>query len=296
MKRHDTLALVAAAVTGVQVGAALVASRFVIHDIGPASLAFLRYAIAVLCLAPFVIASARVRFTFRDLLAVMGLGIVQFGILIVLLNLGLQFISSTRAALLFSTFPLLTMIIAALLGRERLTGAKSAGVTLTVVGVAIALGERLITDNGAGDGLGALLVLAAALCGAVSSVLYRPYLSRYPTLPVGALAMLASVVFLAGPAGLEGLFTEGTRLDQPGWIVVLLIGLSSGIGYVLWLWALKHTTPTRVTVFLSLSPITASLLGALILSEPLTLGVLLGLAGVVGGLWLATRMIVDEPV
>ena len=289
MRRHETLALAAAAVTGVQVGAALVASRFVIHDIGPASLAFLRYAVAVLCLAPFVIAGGRVRFAPRDLLVVMGLGIVQFGILIALLNLGLQFISSTRAALLFSTLPLMTMIAAASLGRERLTGAKSAGVILTVIGVAIALGERLVAESGASDGLGAVLVLAAALCGAVSSIFYRPYLSRYPTLPVGALAMVASVVFLAGPAGLEGLFTEGTRLDQRGWIVVLMIGLSSGVGYVLWLWALKHTTPTRVTVFLSLSPITASLLGALILDEPFTLGVLLGLAGVVGGLWLATR-------
>lgn len=289
MRRHETLALAAAAVTGVQVGAALVASRFVIHDIGPASLAFLRYAVAVLCLAPFVIAGGRVRFAPRDLLVVMGLGIVQFGILIALLNLGLQFISSTRAALLFSTLPLMTMIAAASLGRERLTGAKSAGVILTVIGVAIALGERLVAESGASDGLGAVLVLAAALCGAVSSIFYRPYLSRYPTLPVGALAMVASVVFLAGPAGLEGLFTEETRLDQRGWIVVLMIGLSSGVGYVLWLWALKHTTPTRVTVFLSLSPITASLLGALILDEPFTLGVLLGLAGVVGGLWLATR-------
>lgn len=294
MRRHQALALAAAAVTGVQVGAALVASRFVIFDIGPASLAFLRYAIAVLFLAPFVIAGGRVRFAPRDLLAVMGLGIVQFGILIALLNLGLQFISSTRAALLFSTLPLMTMIAAAYLGRERLTGTKSAGVTLTVVGVAIALGERLITDSGASDGLGALLVLAAALCGAVSSVFYRPYLSRYPTLPVGASAMLASVAFLAGPAGLEGLFTEGARLDQRGWIVVLLIGLSSGIGYVLWLWALKNTTPTRVTVFLSLSPITASLLGALILDEPFTPGVVLGLAGVVSGLWLATRSGADE--
>ena len=85
--------------------------------------------------------------------------------------------------------------------------------------------------------------------------------------------MLASVVFLAGPAGLEGLFTRWTRLDPQGWMAVLLIGLSSGIGYILWLWALKHTTPTRVTVFLSLSPITASLLGALILGETFTLGV-----------------------
>jgi drug/metabolite transporter (DMT)-like permease len=289
VRRTETLALMAAAATGVQVGAALVASRFVIHDIGPASLAFLRYAIAVFCLLPLVLMTARTRFVLRDLLAVMGLGIVQFGILIALLNIGLQFISSTRAALLFSTFPLMTMVIAALLGRERLTAMKTAGVTLTVVGVGIALGERLMTDNATNEWIGALLVLAAALCGAVCSVLYRPYLSRYPTLPVGAWAMLASVVFLSGPAGMEGLFTQWPELKPQGWMAVLFIGLSSGIGYVLWLWALKHTTPTRVTVFLSLSPITASLLGALILSETFTLGILVGLVGVVSGLWLATR-------
>jgi drug/metabolite transporter (DMT)-like permease len=207
----------------------------------------------------------------------------------VLLNLGLQYISSTRAALLFSTFPLMTMFIAARLGRERLTRMKVAGVALTIVGVGAALGERLLTHTAAGEWLGALLVLAAALCGAVCSVLYRPYLTRYPTLPVGAWAMLASVLFLAAPAGLEGLFTEAPRLDRAGSMAVLFIGLSSGIGYVLWLWALKHASPTRVTVFLSLSPITAALLGVPLLGEPLTSGVLVGLAGVAAGLWLATR-------
>jgi len=43
-------------------------------------------------------------------------------------------------------------------------------------------------------------------------------------------------------------------------------------------------------VFLSLSPITAALLGVSLLGEPFTFGVLIGLAGVVAGLWLATRM------
>ena len=246
--------MAAAAATGIQVGAALVATRFVVNDIGPASLAFLRYAVAVLCLISPLLMSARTRFAPRDLVVVMALGIVQFGILIALLNLGLHFISSTRAALLFATFPLMTMVIAALLGRENLTGTKAAGVVLTIVGVAVALGERLLTESASGEWLGAVLVLTAALCGAVCSVLYRPYLARYPTLPVGFWAMLSSVGFLSGLAGMEGLFTEPPRLDPKGWTVVICIGLSSGIAYVLWLWALKHASPTRVTVFLSLKP------------------------------------------
>jgi drug/metabolite transporter (DMT)-like permease len=286
---RERLALAAAAATGVQVGAALVATRFVIHDIGPASLALLRYAIALLCLLPAVFLSARTRFAPRDLMAVMGLGVVQFGVLIALLNVGLQFISSTRAALLFSTFPLLTMLIAAALGREPLTRAKGAGVALTIAGVGLALSEKLMASNSKNEWLGALMVLLAALCGAVCSVLYRPYLARYPTLPIGAWAMLASVLFLSGLAGAEGFFADGPHLGALGWAAVVFIGGSSGIGYFLWLWALKHTTPTRVTVFLSLSPITAVLLGVWLLGEPFTPGVLLGLIGVVGGLWLATR-------
>jgi drug/metabolite transporter (DMT)-like permease len=44
-----------------------------------------------------------------------------------------------------------------------------------------------------------------------------------------------------------------------------------------------------VTVFLSLSPVTAAALGALLLDEPVSGGALAGLACVVAGLWLAHR-------
>lgn len=47
------LALLAAAATGVQVGAAMVASRFVVADVPPLTLALLRYSIGFCCLLPF---------------------------------------------------------------------------------------------------------------------------------------------------------------------------------------------------------------------------------------------------
>jgi drug/metabolite transporter (DMT)-like permease len=69
----------------------------------------------------------------------------------------------------------------------------------------------------------------------------------------------------------------------------VFIGLSSGGGYVLWLWALANTSATRVTVFLSLSPITAAGLGMLLLAEPVSSAMLAGLVCVVAGLWIAMR-------
>ena len=285
------LAAAAAAATGIQVGSAMVATRIVVDQAGPASLALLRYAIGFCCLVPFVLAAApRARFARRDLLPIGLLGIAQFGLLIALLNYGLRVIPSARAALIFATFPLLTMVIAAALGHERLTAGRTVGVLLTVAGVAVALGEKAAGSPAAPtEWIGEIAVFASALCGAACSVLYRPYLARYAALPVSAFAMLASVGFLAVLAVPEGFFGGLPRFSAGGWLAVLFIGAGSGIGYYLWLWALRHASATEVTVFLALSPITAAWLGALMLGERMSPASVLGLALVALGLWLAHR-------
>lgn len=282
-------AAAAAAATGVQVGAAMVATRFVVDQTDPAALAMLRYMIGFLCLLPAVLTSGqRMRFARDDVVPIALLGIVQFGVLIALLNFGLQYIPSARAALIFASFPLLTMVIAAALGNERLSAAKTAGVLLTMLGVGVALGEKALTHSGtAVEWLGESAVFGSALCGAVCSVLYRPYLRKYPTLPVSAFAMLASVGFLAILAAGEGFFSAAPRFTAGGWLAVLFIGVSSGIGYYLWLWALNHASPTRVTVFLALSPVTAAMLGTILLGEAVSIAAVVGLLLVILGLFVA---------
>jgi drug/metabolite transporter (DMT)-like permease len=164
------------------------------------------------------------------------------------------------------------------------------GVLFTIVGVGFALGEKvLLTTETANEWIGELAVLASTLCGALCSVLYRPYLRKYPTLKVSASAMFASVGFLALAATVEGQFAWSFRFTIWGWLVVFFIGGGSAIGYYLWLWALGHSSPTQVTVFLSLSPITSAVMGALLLAEPISALFLVGLICVIVGLWLAHR-------
>ena len=153
----------------------------------------------------------------------------------------------------------------------------------------LALGEKAVRRGGGpNEWIGELAVLASALCGAACSVLYRPYLRKYPTLRVSAFAMLASVVFLALLAAGEGFFDALPRFTAGGWAAVVFIGIGSGVGYYLWLWALAHAAATEVTVFLALSPVTATWLGAWFLAEEVSTMSLLGLAGVLLGLWLAS--------
>jgi drug/metabolite transporter (DMT)-like permease len=275
----------------VLVGAAIVASRFVVAEVPPLTLAMLRYAIGFLCLLPFALGAlrpARLAVPPRDLAAMAALGIGQFGILIALLNWGLQSVGAAQAALIFSLFPLLTLLLAAALGRERVTASLLGGVLVSIAGVAVSIAPKLQAVAG-GSWWGELAVLASACTGALCSVLYRPYLQRYPTVPVSAFAMLASVLFLALAALGEQWPARVGHLSAPAWAAVAFIGVSSAVGYFWWLHALKHESPTRVTVFLALNPVTAALLGWSLLGEGLRGELLLALALIACGLWLATR-------
>ena len=278
-------------------GAAIVASRFAVAEVPPLTLAMLRYAIGFCCLLPFAWGALTggksgpapvARSRALDLLAMAALGIGQFGVLIALLNFGLQHIGAAQAALIFSLFPLLTLLLSAALGRERVTQSLVLGVLISIAGVALALAPKLGAPL-AGHWQGELAVAAAACTGALCSVLYRPYLQRYPTVPVSAFAMLASVLFLALLALGEHWPGRVGSFSAQAWAAVAFIGVSSGIGYFWWLYALKHESPTRVTVFLALNPVTAALLGWALLGEALHPAALGALILIAGGLWLATR-------
>lgn len=281
----------AAAGTGIQVGAAMVATRYVVDAAGPASLGFLRYLVGLLCLAPALLLAPWKQIAARDLLPIALLGVGQFGLLIVLLNYSLLHIPAGRASLLFATFPLMTMLLSALLGREEITRRKVAGSLLTFLGVAIALGGAAFApDPQQGSAwLGTVAALGAALCGAICSVCYRPYVARYSSLHVTALAMFAAVVMLGGWAVCEGFFASTPRLSLEEGAAIVFIGVSSGVGFFLWVYALGHAPPTLVTMFLALGPVTAALGGTLLLGEEMPLAAVLGLAAVLCGLWLALR-------
>lgn len=275
---------------GILVGLGIVATRFAVDQAGPVSLAFFRYGLAFLCLLPVALKVAPWPFARRDIIPIVLLGIVQCGLLIVFLNIALQYIPSARASLIFATFPLMTMVLSVLFGKEAFSARVALAVLLTIAGVALALGEKVTTTGAVEtEWIGEIAAFAAALSGAACSIFYRPYLQRYPTVSVGALAMLASIVFLALAAIPEGLFDAVPAFTGAGWLAVVFIGISSGVGYFLWLFALRHAGATEVTIYLGLSPVTAALGGALLLAEVPGVLTFAGLVLVIGGLWLASR-------
>ncbi|SHI01589.1 DMT family transporter [Pollutimonas bauzanensis] len=282
-------ATIAAATTGVLVGAAMVSTRVVSSDASPATLAFLRYLIGLCVLAvPVLLAStSRTRFPPADAVAVSVLGVFQFALLIVLLNYSLETLPAATCALVFSTMPLFTMCLAIALRRETYSSRKLGGLALAISGVGFLLYSSPAQIDAPPADLPALAALVGAtLTGAVCSILYRPYLQRYPVLPTSALAMFAAVIFLTGLC-LATAQPLAPRLSAIQWANVGFIGLSSGLGYFCWLWALAKIDASRVVAFQALGPVTAAAIELALTRHPPSWQLLLSITLVVSGLLLA---------
>ncbi len=282
------LPTLAALSIGTQVGLQITLTRSLATHIPPASLALLRYGIALGLLAPLALLGARVRFRIRDLLPIGVLGILNFGLMIAVQNEALRHLPAGRGSLIFATLPFFTMLLSAALGYERLTLAKAAGVMLTILGVGLVVGAGVISGampSWAGEGL----MLLAAILAATCSVLYRPFVRRYPALAVSAIAILCADLCLL-PAGMaEGLFGHLGQISMPAWFGLIALGASSAFFYWLWLWTLGRAAPTLVNVFQALGPVTAAGSAALFLQEALSATFALGTVIVMLGFVLAYR-------
>jgi len=269
-------------------GTAIGATRYLIGLTDPLSLGAFRFGIGVVLLLPVALLRRERWPGARDWPAVAALGLLFFALFPVLFNASLIHTTAARGALALSTLPVLTMLIAALFGVERLTRRKSAGVSIAMGGVALALLAGL-ANAPAGAWRGDLLMLAAALCMALYSVSARPLMARSGPVAFTSIAMGVGAICLTAASAFRGGFASVANFGTVQWIAILYLGVFGGaVVFILWAYALERTTPTRVAVSITVNPIMAALVGALLLHEPIAWNLIVGLLAVFLGIWVAT--------
>jgi len=280
---------VAAAVLSSSVGGMNTAvSRYAISATDPVTLAALRFGLGFLILLLIALASGSRWPQRRDWIGVAGLGILFFGIFMGLFNLSLRYTTAARGALALSTLPLLTMAVGAALRIEPLGARKTVGVLVAMAGVALALAAGL-ADAPAGAWRGDAIMVVAALCYALYNVWSRPFIARSDPLAFVTAGMGAGSACLALLACWGGGFAAAERFGWPQWgAVAYLVVIGAAVTFFLWVFALAHTTPTRVANTITLNPVTASILAAILLGEPIGLNLVAGVAAVFIGIWLAS--------
>ena len=288
-------------------GASIGATRFGRHAIDPLAIGAFRFGLFFVCLVIDSLAVGGVRCgrglvcllpvalwqggrwpARADWPAVVGLGLLFFGLFPVLFNAALVFTTAARGSLALSTLPLLTMVVAAGLGVEPLTMRKTVGVLIAMTGVALAL----LSDMGsatAGAWRGDALMLCAAVCMAFYSVWSRPFISRFGPIAFTTMGMGVGAFCLVVASWTGGSFAPVASFGAAQWSAVLYLGLfGSALTFYLWSFALSRTTPTRVAVSITVNPVTAAWVGAMLLDEPIGLHLVAGLVAVALGIWIAT--------
>lgn len=277
------------------VGLSVVATRLLVAPPGgadPLAVALLRNVVAValtLALAPML----RVRggadqapapgpSLRRDGPALALLGILGFCLFPFLFTAALLHAGAGQAALALPAIPMLTLLFAAVLGRERLTWRKAAGVALAGAGVCVALGMGASALPGATLAGGALM-LGAAASSAGYNVLVPPLAGRHGTLTVVLSSMVAGTAALALLAA-PGLLARLPSFDAAGWAALAFVGAASTGSNLLWTAALRVASPSGVAVFTTLNPVAAALGAAVLLGEPITASVLASFVLVAAGI------------
>jgi drug/metabolite transporter (DMT)-like permease len=261
-------------------------TRFAIGATDPIMLAVFRFGLGFLFLLPVALALRSRWPRGRDWLGVAALGIMFYGVFFVVYGEALVYTTAARGSLAVSTLPILTMVVAALLGRERLTARKSLGVLVAIGGVAIALIAGM-GDAPAGAWRGDLTMLGGMLSMALYNVLSRPLMARSSALGYAAAGMAFGSGCNALLAWHGGSFRALPAFGAAQWMAALYLGAFAGaLGFYLWVYALGRTTPTRVANTITVSPIAAALLAALLVGEPIGASLVVGVAAVGAGIWI----------
>jgi drug/metabolite transporter (DMT)-like permease len=258
-----------------------------VRDFSPATLVELRLLFAATVLVTFVSARRGLRAVRPALAPGAFVGVVGMSVPFLLISWGETHVDSGVAAVANSSVPIFVALLALrFAASERSNGLRFGGLAVGLVGVGVVAGIH--PGGGWWAVSGALAVVLASLCYAVSSL----YIQR--TLSVGGLELATASAVCGAVVMLPFAFAK--LPDAVGWkplaSVVVLGIVATGFGQLLVNRLIREHGAARSMLVNYLLPGFALLYGATILGEPLTVAKLVGLALILIGVTLASGLVV----
>jgi drug/metabolite transporter (DMT)-like permease len=222
------------------------------------------------------------------------LGCAVVGILLIGANaavcVGETTVPSGLAALLIATVPLWLLGIDAVLNHARLGVAPVTGLAIGLAGVGLLSG--LGGGRGGVSASGVVIILLAAATWATGIIMSRRVPTPASPALTSAMQLLIGGVFslvLAAASGEFGSFRLSAVSDRSWLALAYLIVGGSIVAFSAFVIAVRMLPTATVATYAYVNPVIAVLLGTLILSEPLTLGMLAGGVFIVGAVVLVVR-------
>lgn len=193
-------------------------------------------------------------------------------------------LSSSMTGLLIAAVPIVSAIFAWRLGiDDRITGNRVLGLAIGILGVGALVG----LDVSGSELFSASLLIITVIGYALGPIIVSQKLSAAPALAAIAMAMVINSVIYA-PLAFISRPTESVPTNV--WLAVAVLGaVCTALAFILFFSLVAEVGPARTTVITYINPAVAVILGVLVLSEPITLGLVIGFPLILVGSFLATR-------
>jgi drug/metabolite transporter (DMT)-like permease len=259
----------------------------------PFSAGFIRFAVASILLV-FVAwrTEGKLRIPGRKnalLLILLGLtGVFTYN---VCFYKGLQLINAGRASAIIACNPILIAALSSVFFKEKLSATNIAGIVISVTGAMVVVSRGDL--NGileGGIGKGELLIFGCVASWVFYSLVSKGVMADMPPATVVFYSCVVGTICFFPLACAEGLFVSFRHYPIAAWGAILYTCVfATVIAFVWYCDGITKVGPTRAGLFINFVPISAVLLGFIILHEPITASLALGTTLVCTGVYLTSR-------
>jgi len=223
------------------------------------------------------------------ILTALGLGVLGNHLLILY---GLKYIGAGAAGVIIGSSPAITAMLSSLIIKDVPFKKVWLGCVISFIGVALVSGGNSVQHPGENPLVGGILVVLALVSWALYTIGSRRVMDRMSPLTVNWTTLLISLIFQVPLLWTDHkvLATGIDSIGFSGWMaLVYVIVFATALGQQAWLFGVSRIGPSRAGVFTNLIPVSSVVLSILVLGEVLTMGKMIGIIMVLGGVWLVHR-------
>ena len=226
----------------------------------------------------------------ETLVAGATIGVFNMTVPTILFTLGFLVLPASIGAVIVGIIPLTTILLTHwVVPGENFRIARVPGLIMAILGIGV-MGWAPVGQPSSRWILGVVLMTAGSVSAGLGGALTRRYAVRHPNAPLIVSQYLTSAVIL----GLLSIPFDGyggyLTIDATGlWLIIYLGAVPTAISFAAFMWASRITTAARAALTGYISPLLGVTLGVVLLSEPVTLQLIVGVVAVAIGIVVSDR-------
>lgn len=207
----------------------------------------------------------------------------------------IKYVSSGLGALIGALFPLFVVIIEMIFFRTKVKLLTFLGLFLGIGGIAFVFYDSAFHHQTDDYIFGVVLGLIATLSWSIGTIMVaRKKMNMNPYYGMGW-QMVMSAPFIAGISFLTGQHIPVTEMPLQAWGgLVYLVLAGSCVAFVCFIYSMKYLPAGIASLYAYINPIVAMLIGSVLLTEPLTIDLLIGTVITIAGVYLVNHSMKEK--